>query len=140
MKNDAKKCEKCDKKLRTNHVCPNDNNKSKDVVTDFPCKICGAYLSNEVSLGYHLWKHTKDPKYIVAPSVATKSVNEKSEEKTTTAPPEKEKVPPEAHALNSVSQLHTGQPLCLQTSGFVDVEKEVKPLNMQVVCNAAAAQ
>ena len=40
--------------------------------------------------------------------------------------------PPQAHAVNSFSQL-TSQPLCLQTSGFA---KEVKPLNMQV-CNAA---
>ena len=58
---EPKKCPTCDKRLRKGHVCKEDPSKK----TDFKCKFCEAYLDNEVSLGFHLWKHTKDAKYIV---------------------------------------------------------------------------
>ena len=158
---EPKKCPTCDKRLRKGHVCKEDPSKK----TDFKCKFCDAYLDNEVSLGFHLWKHTKDPKYIVTtPTKKCDKTPEKSSTKVSEPVTETAKTsivadrvsesltkgqtkegsngkaatqangpsPPQAHAVNSFSQL-TSQPLCLQTSGFA---KEVKPLNMQV-CNAA---
>ena len=118
----SKKCQKCDKVLRQNHVC------KEPEVTDFPCKICNSYMESEVAWGYHMWKHTKDPKYIITASSSNKN---KPVEKVASMQTDQSPAPPEAHAVNSMSQLN--QPLCLQTSGFVK-ENEVKPLDMQV-CN-----
>ena len=98
-----------------------------------------------VSLGYHHWKHTKDPKYIVSGAAAVKAAKKadeakqskyeegepsKADEATTQsrALDKSGPSPPDAHPVNAFSQV-TSQPLCLQTSGF---PKEIKPLNMQV--------
>ena len=131
----SKTCSKCNKKMYkgVKHVC----RKKGQVVTNFPCEICGAFLGSKPEWSCHMWVHTKDPKYI--PTEVPDDVLSSDDEEAKTEPkpgPSSDKSgpkavsPPKAHAVNSYSQLN--QPLCLQTSRFVK-ENEEKPLDMQVV-------
>jgi len=111
----AKKCDKCHKKLKAhkNHDC-------KVKVTDFPCKLCDAYLENQVSWGYHMWKHTKDPKYIpITPSstAAIKPLQSSNSGSDTNKP---------LKSINSGSD--TNKPLKSSNSGS-DTNKPLKSSN-----------
>ena len=68
----TKECSKCGKRIGPagiTHICDNEANKNKDETEnpELKCTICGIMTSNKMSWGYHMWKHTKDPKYISLP-------------------------------------------------------------------------
>ena len=83
----TKECNMCGKKLGIKedvpHKCDGKKKKKGEEETGDPelkCTICGVFTSNKLSWGYHMWKHTKDPKYINLPVSnvgATKSTSPK---------------------------------------------------------------
>lgn len=59
------KCQNCDKsfpseKVRDKHKC-----KAPLKSARYPCEFCDSRLETKMAWGYHMWKHTKDSKYIV---------------------------------------------------------------------------
>jgi hypothetical protein len=74
LKIHKKDCNKCGKKLGaagTPHNCSEaEKKRNKEESENDPelkCTICGVFTSNKISWGYHMWKHTKDSKYINLP-------------------------------------------------------------------------
>ena len=70
----TRECPKCGKKLGNKdtqpHSCEGNlakKNTEEDADSELKCAICGVVTSNKISWGYHMWKHTKDPKYINLP-------------------------------------------------------------------------
>ena len=65
----TKECNKCGRKLgnkEQHHNCVSQQktNEEDSEKSKLSCTICGVLVSNKTSWGYHMWKHTKDPKYI----------------------------------------------------------------------------
>ena len=60
----APRCDKCKKLLPgkdRKHIC---KPPEKDHDPDLKCTICGHVCENKINLGVHMWKHTKDVRWI----------------------------------------------------------------------------
>ena len=71
------KCDNCGKGFpnvaaHSRHKCKMPNMKYK-----YPCEICGERMRKKSGWGYHMWRHTKDYKYII-----TETDSETSDEET----------------------------------------------------------
>ena len=53
--------------------------------TQFPCEFCDTRLETKVAWGAHMWKHTKDVKYIIVDAKA--NAKDKVREKKAKTPP-----------------------------------------------------
>lgn len=71
-------CAKCLKSFSSQYQ--KDKHKCKGPEGRFPCEICDSKLDSKAAWGYHMWRHTKDSKYIDANS-ALEQLREQQQQK-----------------------------------------------------------